>query len=89
MFVGCVRRVKKGVTKELFSDITGRKDMENLEKAGKNPKIMINVPKKSSEILGVKMEIFSLKRYSESWSAKFFPCPQTRRQVSAYGSCWN
>jgi len=33
------------------------------------------------------MEIFSLKNViHKSWSAKFFPSPQTRRQVSAYAT---
>jgi len=40
--------------------------------------------KRSSEILGVKMEKFSRKkRHWKSWSAKSVSVPQTRRKVSA------
>jgi len=40
--------------------------------------------KKSSEILSVKIDIFSWKNLiQKSWSAKFFSVPQTRRQVYA------
>ena len=44
--------------------------------------------KKSSENLGVKMDIFSGKNnlIQKSWSAKKISVPQTRRQVSAAGN---
>ena len=40
----------------------------------------------SSEILGVKMEMFSLKNVIQKFSFYeiCYPSPQTRRQVSAY-----
>src|SRR6218665_3039384 len=43
--------------------------------------------KRSSEILGVKMEIFSGKNCNSEILVRenFFPSPQTRRQVSAAG----
>jgi len=41
--------------------------------------------KRSLEIFGVKMGIFSLKKVIKKvWSAKIFPVPQTRCQVSGY-----
>src|SRR6218665_2889381 len=53
--------------------------MENLKKDRK-------IWKKWSMTKKGKMEFFPRNRLSKSWSAKFFPVPQTWRQVSAYGS---
>jgi len=61
--------------------------MENLKKDGGNMKKWSMTKKRLSEILGVKMKIFSLKNLiQKSWSAKFVSAPQTRRQVSAYAN---
>ena len=79
-------RVKKGVDKELFSEIVlflvkkgsyttfntvGPKDTENLEKEREKQN------KRSSEFLGVKMEIFFEKTSFRNLGPRnFFPSPK-------------
>ena len=69
-------------------DISHSKDMENLKKDRENLKNMVDDLKmRSSEILGVKMEIFLEKTSFKNLGLRNFPSPQTRRQVSAYALC--
>jgi len=96
MFVGCARKheqgKKKGVIKQSFYkigvflvkkvviyDIT---DSKIVRKIGK---IVKSWSKKVIRNFGRENGNFFLKNViQKSWSAKLFPVPQTRRQVSAY-----
>src|SRR6218665_2929853 len=74
---------KKGVVKELFSEIgvflvkkgsNTTLQAAKIWKIGKIRKSWSMTKNRSSEIFAVKMEFFFLKK--PSWSAKFFPSPK-------------
>src|SRR6218665_3129101 len=89
--VGCARKYeqsKKGVINEFFSEIVvflvkkGSYTTFNTVKIRKIRKTWSMTKKRSSEILGVKIEIF-LRKKRRLGPRNFFRSPQTRRQVSA------
>ena len=86
-----MNRVKNCLIKEFFSEIVvflcrkGRIGYLITVNKGKSEKPGRWLKKRSSEILGLKMDTFSRKNrhFRNFGPRKFFPSPQTRRQVSA------
>jgi len=85
-----MKRVKKGVflvRKGLCTICNKVKIRKIREKRGKIRKTWSMTKKGHQKVLPLKWEFFQKK--SSSWSRKFFPSPQTRRQVSAHAWCTN
>jgi len=79
------------VRKGSYTTLNIVKDTENLGKERENPINLVNDLKRSSEILAVKIEIFSEKVIQKSWSANKFSVPPNSAPGLRHGLtiiCW-